>query len=271
MLRWICVVLSVLLLSLLLLPMARAMPFAQGGLESTGALSFLWDPGMGKYGFLLSLFGSLLLVLLSLPGSVALAWGIAYQLTRTPAARLRGTVLAILQAANSVPSVVIGIWGIDQLVPFVRTIKGTGYCLITCMVALTVLSLPTTVLLLKQAYREYLVVFEGLERSLGFGWWESTRYFLRTAREQLWQIWLYTFCRLFGETTVVLMLSGNSLVRPDGLFKGFRTLTSSIALEMAYATGRHEHALYALATLSIFCLAAVATLGKRRRAEAAPP
>jgi len=204
-----------------------------------------------------------------LPLSVALAWGLAYQLIKTRALRLKSLVLSILQAANSIPSVIIGIWGIDQLVPFIRTVKGNGYSVLTCTLALVVLSLPTTVLLLKQAYEEHLLVYDGLERSLGFGFWESTRYFVRSTGEQMRQIWLYTFCRLFGETTVVLMLSGNSVLLPDGLFKGFRTLTSSIALEMAYATGRHEHALYALATVSIFCLGIAATLGRRRHKDLA--
>jgi phosphate transport system permease protein len=270
MLRWMCLVISLFLLSLLLLPMARAVPFMSGGLD-LGVLSFSWNPSSGEYGFLLSLFGSLMLVALSLPPAVALAWGVTYQLVKTPAHRLKGVVLSVLQAANSIPSVVIGIWGIDQLVPFIRSVKGTGYSVLTCTVALVVLSLPTTVLLLKQSFEEYLVVYNGLERSLGFRWWDSTRYFLRTAREQLRQVWLYTFCRLFGETTVVLMLSGNSQILPDGMFKGFRTLTSSIALEMAYATGRHEHALYALATLSIFCLAVVATVGRRPRTRLSHP
>ena len=261
MLRSLCILLSVFLLALLLVPMARALPFLSSVVPAS-ILSFDWNPTAGEYGFFLSLFGSLLLVLLSLPLSVALAWGVTYQLVKTPSARLRNVVVSILQAANSVPSVVIGIWGIDQLVPAVRTVQGTGYSVLTCTIALVVLSLPTTVLLLKHSFEEYQLVYSGLERSLGLGWWESTRFFLRSAREQLRQVWLFTFCRLFGETTVVLMLSGNSLIPPNGMFKGFRTLTSSIALEMAYATGRHEQALYALATISIFCLALAATLGR---------
>lgn len=263
MLRWICIFLSVSLLALLILPMARAVPFISTVVPAS-VLSFTWNPASDNFGFFLALFGSLLLVLVSLPFAMGLAWGVTYQLVKTPAARLRSVVISILQAANSVPSVVIGIWGIDQLVPFVRSVNGTGYSVLTCAIALVVLSLPTTVLLLRHSFEEYLLVYRGLERSLRLSWWESTLFFMRSAREQLRQVWLFTFCRLFGETTVVLMLSGNSLIPPTGMFQGFRTLTSSIALEMAYATGRHEQALYALATISILCLALAATLGKTR-------
>lgn len=270
MLRWLCIILSLFLLSLLALPVVRAVPFMASVIPGR-ILSFTWNPSSGDFGFFLALYGSLLLVLVSLPLALGMAWGITYQLVRTPQPRLRRVVVSILQSANSVPSVVIGIWGIDQLVPFIRSVQGTGYCVLTCIIALVVLSLPTTVLLLKHSFEEYLLVYRGLERSLGLSWWESTRFFIHSAREQLRQVVLFTFGRLFGETTVVLMLSGNSLIPPTGMFKGFRTLTSSIALEMAYATGRHEQALYALATISIVCLALAATLGKTRARRAGAP
>lgn len=261
MLRWSCAGISLLLLALLLLPMARAVPFVTEGFDLASTFSVTWKPAEGQYGLFLALAGSLLLVLLGMPLTLVLSWGVTYQLVHTRAERLKGVTFAALQAANAIPSVVVGIWGIDQLVPLVRSVRGNGYSLLATAVALVVLTLPTTVLLLKQAYEEYRLVYAGLERSLDFGWLDSTRYFIRSTKEQLREIGLYTFCRLFGETTVVLMLSGNSVLLPRSPFQGFRTLTSSIALEMAYASGRHEHALYVLAALSVLCLAAVVTLG----------
>ena len=136
MLRWLCILLSLFLLALLLVPLARAVPFISSVVPAS-IFSFSWNPPVGEYGFFLSLFGSLLLVVLSLPLSIALAWGVTYQLVKTPSNRLRDVVVSILQAANSVPSVVIGIWGIDQLVPVIRSVGGTGYCVLTCTIALS--------------------------------------------------------------------------------------------------------------------------------------
>lgn len=267
MIRGVCIWLSLFLLALLALPVARAAPFFSDGLHSV--FTFDWDPARQRFGMLLSLLGSFEMVLLSLPLTMVCAWGLAYQLTHTRAVRLRSTVLSLLRAANSIPSVVIGIWGINQLAPAVRQLRGTGYCIVTTVVALTVMTLPTTCLLLAQAYGEYRQKYQGLERSLDFGWAESTRFFLKSARAEVRHVWLYTYCRLFGETTVVLMLSGNAILVPSGPFMGFRTLTSSIALEMAYATGKHEQALYVLAAASVLCTAVAIVFGPTQRLRAA--
>lgn len=267
MLRGICVWFSLFLLALLALPIARAAPFFSDGLHAV--FTFDWDPARDRFGMLLSLLGSFEMVLLSLPLTVICAWALAYQLTHSRSARLRAAVLSLLHASNSIPSVVIGIWGINQLAPAVRHLRGTGYCIVTTVVGLAIMTLPTTSLLLLQAYGEYRRQYEGLERSLDFGWAESTRFFAKSARAEIRHVWLYTYCRLFGETTVVLMLSGNAILVPSGPFMGFRTLTSSIALEMAYATGKHEQALYVLAAASVLCTAVAIAFGPTQRLRAA--
>lgn len=43
----------------------------------------------------------------------------------------------------------------------------------------------------------------------------------------------------------VIMVAGNQAIFPQGLFKGVRTMTTNIMLEMAYASGTHRDALIA--------------------------
>jgi len=43
----------------------------------------------------------------------------------------------------------------------------------------------------------------------------------------------------------VIMVAGNTLVVPHGILDPVRTLTSQIALEMGYAAGDHQKALFA--------------------------
>lgn len=53
----------------------------------------------------------------------------------------------------------------------------------------------------------------------------------------------------------VIMVAGNQCAMPRSLFRGARTLTANIALEMGYATGLHRGALLATAVvLFAFCL-----------------
>lgn len=61
--------------------------------------------------------------------------------------------------------------------------------------------------------------------------------------------------RAIGETMAVVMVAGNQVIIPDGMFSGVRTLTSNIVLEMGYATDLHREALIATAVvLFVFIL-----------------
>jgi phosphate transport system permease protein len=63
------------------------------------------------------------------------------------------------------------------------------------------------------------------------------------------------------------MVAGNQAALPAGLFRGVRTLTANIALEMGYAAGLHREALIATAlVLFVFILLIniLLSLGRRR-------
>ncbi|HUG69160.1 MAG TPA: ABC transporter permease subunit, partial [Pirellulaceae bacterium] len=50
--------------------------------------------------------------------------------------------------------------------------------------------------------------------------------------------------RAIGETMAILMVCGNVVKMPHSVFDPVRTLTANIALEMAYALGDHQSALF---------------------------
>jgi phosphate transport system permease protein len=51
--------------------------------------------------------------------------------------------------------------------------------------------------------------------------------------------------RSIGETMAVVMVAGNQPRMPNGIFKGVRTLTANIIIEMGYAADLHREALIA--------------------------
>ena len=51
--------------------------------------------------------------------------------------------------------------------------------------------------------------------------------------------------RAIGETMAVVMIAGNQTKMPSSIFKGVRTMTANIVMEMGYATGLHREALIA--------------------------
>ena len=58
--------------------------------------------------------------------------------------------------------------------------------------------------------------------------------------------------RAIGETMAMIMVIGNSIAFPHSLLDAARTLTGNIALEINYATGIHESALFATGVISLF-------------------
>lgn len=51
--------------------------------------------------------------------------------------------------------------------------------------------------------------------------------------------------RAIGETMAVVMVTGNSAMIPTSILAPIRTMTSNIVLEMGYASGDHQTALFA--------------------------
>lgn len=252
-------------LLLLVLPIYRSLPFfAQYPISNW--LSLNWSPEENHYGLLLSLAGSFFLVSLCLPLILLLAWPLGWQLFHCKNTSFKALALSLLQTLNALPSVALGIWGIQQIVPLTRKLSGTGYGLIPTIFVVSIMILPTASLLFLELLRTYKRRYASIEKSLRLNFLESTVLFVKCSRSELKHLATHVFCRVFGETTLVLMLSGNSLMFPESIFSGFRTMTSSIALEMSYASGPHESALYALATLSIVLLFGLLNWGVKKDA-----
>lgn len=248
--------------ALLAIPIAHSIPFFMEVPLGNWA-SFNWSPDENSFGLILALAGSSLLVVVTLPLVLLTAWPLGWQIYSCESSWLKALSLSILQTLNALPSVAIGIWGISQIIPLARSVSGTGYGLFSTVIVMTVMIVPAAAILFLEAIKNFKRCYGPLERSLGLNFAESTLFFLKSSRSDLRHLVIHIFCRVLGETTIVLMLSGNSLMLPKNLFSGFRTMTSSIALEMAYSSGMHEHALYALAAFSILALFTVLSRGRR--------
>lgn len=213
--------------------------------------SFEWEPEVEHFGFSTALTGSFLLVLFTLPLSLLMGWLISLQLVDSRKSWINPISVAILEVWISLPSVIIGVWALIQVVPIVREFAGTGYSLITAAIGLTIFIMPTCTLLFYRSYLSHLDQYGGLENSFEMSALSRSELFIKSQPTAVIGTINYIFCRIFGETMVVLMLSGNSLQIPGNIFEGMRTLTATIALEMAYAADMHETSLFALSTVAI--------------------
>jgi len=133
---------------------------------------------------------------------------------------------------------------------------------------MTVFITPTCTLLFYRSYLTHLDQYQGLENSFQMSVLSRSELFIKSQPTAVIGTINYIFCRIFGETMVVLMVSGNSLQVPGNLLEGFRTLTATIAMEMAYAADMHATALFAMATVAIVFILVVLLVQYKRLIDA---
>lgn len=247
---WITVILALLPVLIVLFPVWKSLPFF-AGMPAAAWLQLDWAPDNGDFGIGVALFGSLYIVALALPLCILLGWLMSLQLAENRNHWLTSVTVPVLEVWVSMPSVVVGVWALSQLAPLVRAIEGSGYCVLTAALGLTLLIFPTATLLFYRSYTAHQTRFQGLEKTFALNALDRTLYFFKSQPALLVSTISYCFCRLFGETLVVLMLAGNSVQIAGSLFDSVRTLTATIALEMDYASGMHETALFALASICL--------------------
>jgi phosphate transport system permease protein len=153
------------------------------------------------------------------------------------------------QLLAGIPSVVYGFFGAVVLVPFVRdylceVFGGNGPSIFTASVLLGVMILPTVIGVSEAAiravpesyYEGALALGASHERSVFFA-------VVPAASSGIMTSVILGTGRAIGETMAVIMVAGNQPRMPAGLFRGVRTMTANIVIEMGYSSGLHREAL----------------------------
>jgi phosphate transport system permease protein len=235
-------------------------------LNAVGVWSFTgttWNPTDGRYGLGALALGSLLVttgaVVIALPAGLLIGVGIAVYVPRAIAGPLRMTMGVLA----GMPSVVVGLWGLTELVPIILRWKPPGTSLLAGAVVLALMILPLVALTTEASLRALPrdlwrgAAALGLSRGgtvLGVA--------LPAARGGIIAGVVLAVGRALGETMAVLMVCGNFVQIPSSIFESVRTLNAAIALEMAYATGTHQGAL-AVAGLTLLLVVTLLALLSR--------
>ncbi len=147
----------------------------------------------------------------------------------------------------SIPSIVYGFFGLQFLVPLIRdNVGGNGYSMLTAMLLLAIMILPTIIELSEGSLRAVPRPYYQAGVALG-ATHERTVFTVMTpaASSGVISSVVLGIGRAIGETMAVVLVAGNQPLVPDGLLKGVRTLTTNVVLEMSYASGDHRSALIA--------------------------
>lgn len=157
-----------------------------------------------------------------------------------------------------IPSVVYGFFGLVVLVPVIRELgrslkemgvlksAGNGSSILTASLLLGMMILPTIIGLTESSIRA--VPESYYEGAVALGATHERAIFrvvLPAAKSGVTAAVVLGIGRAIGETMAVIMVAGNQARMPAGIFKGVRTLTANIVIEMGYAADLHREALIA--------------------------
>ena len=213
-----------------------------------------WDPVNERFGAWPFIFGTLLSSGIALVIAVPLSVGTAVYLTELAPQWLRPILTLFIELLAAVPSVILGLWGIFVMVPWLREhlfpwLRGTfgflplfsgpiyGVSMLAGGIIIAIMILP----IITSVSREILRSVPGLQReaayALGATRWEVTRIaVLSYAKKGLFGAVILGLGRALGETMAVTMVIGNRPEIAASLFAPGYTMASVVANEFTEAT-----------------------------------
>ncbi len=213
-----------------------------------------WDPVAGIYGAFPFIVGTILAATIAVILAAPIGIFTAIYLSELAPGRLATPLTFMIELLAAIPSVVIGLWGVFILAPFLRgTVEAWivsvfgwipflggpayGIGLFSAGVILTIMILPTIVTI----SREVIGAVPGSQReamvALGATRWETIRRaVIPFARSGIIGAVILGLGRALGETMAVTMVIGNKDAIPNSLFDQTQTIASKIATSFSEAT-----------------------------------
>ena len=204
-------------------------------------------PLFGILPFILSsVYGTLGATILGVP--IGLLTAVFLSKAANP--KLRTVVVTAIDLLSGIPSVEFGLLGMQVLVPAVAKAfgKASGACLLSAIVVLSIMILPSFVSASVTARNAVPPEYE--QGSLALGATDAETWFkvsVPAARSGIAAGIVLGIGRAIGEAMAVMLVAGNRPTMPGSLFRSVTFLTTAIAKEMSYASGLQKQALFSIA------------------------
>jgi len=227
--------------------------------QQVGIIDFLfgteWRPGQDQYGILPMVVGSIAVTAGAMLLSIPLGVGCAILLAEVAPFKVRQFLRPAVELLVGIPSVVYGLVGMLLVVPLIRQIGGTGFSIAAASIVLTAMVLPTVISISEDSIRAVPRGYKEGSLAMGATQWQTIWHVLLPgARSGIVAAVILGMGRAIGETMAMIMVIGNSVMIPNSPLDSARTLTGNIAVEINYATGVHEDALFATGVVLFFLI-----------------
>ncbi|NOT34787.1 MAG: phosphate ABC transporter permease subunit PstC [Candidatus Eisenbacteria bacterium] len=198
----------------------------------------MWQPvgDIPKYGLLPLLVGTLKIVLVAMAFAVPVGVLAAVFASEFAPARIREALKPAIEILAGIPSVVLGFFALMVMASWIQALTHAPYRLnaLNAGVALGLGVLPTIFTVCEDALRAVPRSFREASLALGATPWQTAwSVTLPAAGAGVSAGILLGLARAVGETMIVLMASGNAAIVSGSVFDSARTLSASIAAELA--------------------------------------
>ncbi|MDD4503690.1 MAG: phosphate ABC transporter permease subunit PstC [Clostridiaceae bacterium] len=220
-------------------------------IQKVGLIKFItgqkWAPTQGIYGIYPMIVGSLLVTAGALILGVPVGIGCAVFLAELAKPKIAAIIKPGIDLLAGIPSVIFGLYGLVVIVPFIRKVfNNQGFSILAGSIILAIMILPTIINVSESAIRSVPKDYKEASLSLGSSHWQSIKnVIVPAARSGIIAGVILGMGRAIGETMAIIMIVGNSPVIPESILSPVRTLTGNIGIEMGYASGEHQQALFA--------------------------
>ncbi|HEY5284767.1 MAG TPA: phosphate ABC transporter permease subunit PstC [Polyangia bacterium] len=216
----------------------------------------IWQPvsEVPKYGVWPLVVGTIKVTLIAMLVAVPLAVSAAVFVSQYAGRRAREIVKPAIEFLAGIPSVVLGFFALMVLASWFQELFGFDSRLNAAVagVALSFAVIPVVFTVCEEALGAVPPSYVEASAALGAARWQTiTRVVLPAAAPGIAASIALGLGRAFGETMIVLMASGNAAILSANPAESVRTLSATIAAELAEVVfgGPHYTVLFALAVL----------------------
>jgi phosphate transport system permease protein len=228
-----------------------------------------WKPNFGVFGAATVLYGTAVTALMAMTLATPLGIAIALYLSMLAPRGIRAVVGPLVEMLAAIPSVILGLWGVIVLAPFVQqhvepglhrvfgfipifgAPQTTGLSLFTAGLILTIMVVPIVASLSRDLFLTVPGELKEGAEALGATRWEVIRgVVLPTTASGVAAATVLGLGRALGEAIAVAQVVGDGNLIHASLFAPGATLASRIALDFQFVVSK-------LHTASLFYLAVI--------------
>lgn len=234
----------------------KTMFLAQGYGTEEAPLPYVWQPvsETPKYSLLPLFLGTLKVTLVAMLLATPLAILAALYTTEFAPSWLREAIKPVVELLAGIPSVVLGFFALIVLATWMQDTFAFDFRLnaITAGLALGLAVLPIIYTISEDALAAVPRGYRAASLALGASPWQTAwNVVLPAALPGVFAGVVLGFGRAAGETMIVLMASGNAAITSGNFAESVRTLSATIAAELAEVVfgSPHYHVLFFIGIL----------------------